>query len=236
MTGGGRRLGRHIALALARENYVVVVNYFTSRQGAEETVREVRALGSDALAVRADLKDVKAIKKMVQVIINKYKKINVLVNNASVFTEGTFGTLKESLWDETLDTNLKGMFFCSQAVGNVMMELGSGKIINIASLGGLQAWTKHIPYSVSKAGVIMVTRCLAKALAPQVTVNAIAPGTIIMEVREKDEEHYVRGDTILMKRYGRPSDITDLVVYLASTNTYITGQVIPVDGGESIRT
>jgi NAD(P)-dependent dehydrogenase (short-subunit alcohol dehydrogenase family) len=143
-------------------------------------------------------------------------------------------TATERLWDEALDTNLKGMFFCSQAAAKAMLKQGrGGSIVNIASVGGLQAWSGYLPYSVSKAGVIMLTRLLARGLAPSIRVNAIAPGTILLE-------HEPRGVSripmrrIPLRRYGKAGDITELVVFLATRAGYVTGQVFAADGGRSI--
>lgn len=234
VTGAGRRLGRHIALALGEHGYTVVVNYHESREGAREVVKAVKDAGGQATAIRADVSRRSDVERLVGSTLSEFGRIDLLVNNAAIFVESSLEKISDSLWDRTLGINLKGTFLCSQAVSTHMArQKGGGKIINIASLGGLQAWRDHIPYSVSKAGVIMLTRCLAKALAPRIAVNAIAPGTIIMEDEGPEIKHIPKGK-ILMKRYGDPSDIVGAVLYLATVARYVTGQVFVVDGGRSV--
>lgn len=171
---------------------------------------------------------------MVDRVVRHFGKIDLLVNSAGIFVDSSLANTSESVWERTLGINLKGTFLCSRFVSRFMLKRKSGKIINIASLGGLQAWHKHLPYSVSKAGVVMLTRCMAKELAPYVAVNAIAPGTIIIPSEEKPDVEHVPVDRIPLRRYGQPGDITDLVCYLALTAGYITGQTIVVDGGRAI--
>ncbi len=234
VTGGGKRLGRHIAMALSKNGFDVAVHYNTSRTGALQTVKEIKSNGQQAIAIKADVTKKANVQQLVKKVIAKFGRIDLLVNNAGVFVESDFNKVTESMWDTTLDTNLKGPFLFAQAVEPYMTKRGSGKIINIASLGGIQAWGKrHLPYSVSKAGVIMLTRSLSKALAPAIHVNAIAPGYIEMdEIASTDTRISV--ESIPLKRYGKASDITDMVIFLATTATYITGQVFAIDGGRSV--
>jgi len=234
VTGSGRRLGKQIALALARSGFDVVVNYHRSKEQAERTVTEVQQLGVRCIAVQADVSQVSEVREMVRTALDTFGQIDVLVNNAGVFLTVKFDEITEEIWDRILDVNLKGEFLCSQAVAEVMLKRGKGRIINMASLGGLRAWTTHIPYCVSKAGVIMLTKCLAKALAPHITVNAIAPGTIIIAGDESGEIEHIAVEKIPLQRYGTASDVADVVVYLATAAEYITGQVFVVDGGRSI--
>ncbi len=233
VTGGGKRLGKHIAIALAEHGFDVAISYNTSRVGANQTVKAIQKLGRKVIAIKADISNKKQVQKLVDTTMKQFGRIDVLVNNAAIFVESTLKDISETMWDATLDTNLKGTFLCSQAVAKSMLKQKVGRIINIASLGGLQAWSKHLPYSVSKAGVIMLTRCLAKSLAPNVFVNAIAPGTIEMEEAASTTSQ-VNVATIPLKRYGKSSDITNMVVYLATTAKYITGQTFTIDGGRSV--
>jgi len=233
VTGAGVRLGKAIALALHGAGYGIVVHYNGSRTGALRVVRAIRSNGGDAIAVRCDLRKPAGIKRMFAVIKTRYGRVDLLVNNAAVFRGATVATTTERIWDDALDTNLKGPFFCAQAAARLMKGPEGGMIINIASLGGLQAWSKHLPYSVSKAGIIHLTTILAKDLAPGVRVNAIAPGTILLPGEETGLSH-VPKRSIPLGRYGTSADISGLVVYLATRSRYITGQVIPVDGGRSI--
>ena len=234
VTGSGRRLGRQIAFALAENGFAVVVNYNESRTAAEQAVNAIIANGGNAFAARADVSNRAAVNRMTKRAFAKYGRIDLLVNNAAVFIDGTLEKITDDTWDTTLNINLKGILLCSQAVMPFMLKRKTGKIINIASLGGIQAWARHIPYSVSKAGVIMLTRCMAKSLAPHVAVNAIAPGTIIIEGEEDPTLKHLPPSSIPLKKFGSPSDITNLVLYLATTASYITGQILSVDGGRSI--
>ena len=235
VTGAGKRLGRRIALEIGGNGFDVVVNYFRSKAGALDTVEKIRATGQRAFAFRADISRGEDVTALVGETISRFGRIDLLVNNSAVFIDSPLGKVTNDIWDKTLDINLKGTFLCCQAVAPLMLRRKQGRIINIASLGGIQAWKEHIPYSISKAGVIMLTRCLAKSLAPHILVNAVAPGTIILEGEENMETQHVPAKGIPLKKYGKPSDITELVLFLATTAKYITGQVFVVDGGRSIQ-
>jgi 3-oxoacyl-[acyl-carrier protein] reductase len=234
ITGSGRRLGRQIAYALAMEGFDIIVNYNKSHAGARETVRRIKAHGNNAIAVEADISSREQVSRMVKTAIQNFKRIDLLINNSGIFLFSPLQKTTELLWDETLNVNLKGTFLCSQIVSQFMLRRKRGRIINIASLGGIQAWHNYLPYSVSKAGVIMLTRCLAKALAPAIMVNAIAPGTIIIPSEESSKQQYIPLSKIPLGRYGNSADITSIVLFLATTSEYITGQTFAVDGGRSI--
>ncbi|MDI6766683.1 MAG: SDR family oxidoreductase [Bacteroidota bacterium] len=235
ITGGGKRLGQAIAIALAENGFTVVVNYNKSVSGAKQTINQIKAIGGRAFAVKADISKKTHVQRMVNIALQRFGRIDLLVNNSSVFIESPLNRTSEKIWDTTIDINLKGTFLCSQTVAPIMLKQKSGCIINIASLGGLQAWTQHLPYSISKAGVIMLTKILAKTLAPHIQVNAIAPGTIQFKNEEDLKKKHLPKNNIPLEKYGKPSDITDLVVYLATKSEYITGQVFAIDGGRSIQ-
>lgn len=228
-------MGREISLALARAGYDVMVNYFQSEGAAQKTASEIKALGRTAFTYGADVSNSDQVHGMIKKTLDHFGSIDLLVNNAAIFSQIPFEKLTEAVWDKTIDTNLKGTFLCAREVGGHMMHRRSGIIINIASLGGVQPWADEIPYSVSKAGVIMLTKCLAKGLAPHVRVNAIAPGFIDMPdpILEKVVPQPPLAK-IPLKRYGKPEEVSDLVVYLATKGDYITGQVFSVDGGKSL--
>jgi NAD(P)-dependent dehydrogenase (short-subunit alcohol dehydrogenase family) len=234
VTGSGKRLGKHIAVALAESGFDIVVTYKTSEEGARETKRSVEALGRRAFSVQADITVATDVERLVSQSLDKYHRIDILINNAGIFARTPWETIDFETWREFLDTNLTGAFLCSQQAGREMVKQGHGKIINIASIGGIQAWPKHIPYSVSKSGVISLTRSFARALAPAVMVNAIAPGTIIMEGEENPSITHIAVERIPMKRYGVASDITSVAIFLSTSCTYVTGQVFAVDGGRSV--
>jgi len=234
VTGAGRRIGRAIALTLAGAGASVVVNYHQSRAGAEATVKEIEGRGAEAIALRADVSDFRQVQRMFKAVEKRFGRLDVLVNNAAVFFPGRWSTLTEADWDRVLGVNLKGTFFCAQAAARLMQRQKCGRIINISSVGGLQPWPGHIHYCASKAGVIMLTRCLAKALAPHIQVNSVAPGTILFpgEKRTAALRNVIR--TTPLKKVGRPEDIASMVLFLATQSDFITGQVFVVDGGKSI--
>jgi NAD(P)-dependent dehydrogenase (short-subunit alcohol dehydrogenase family) len=234
VTGAGRRMGHVIALTLAREGAIVAVNYSQSRAGALETVREIRALGVDSLAIRADVSKPAQVRAMFRTVERKFARLDILVNNAGIFFRRKWDQLAEKDWDRILAVNLKGPFFCAQAAARLMLRRKRGTIVNISSLGGLEAWPSYTHYCASKAGLIMVTRCLAKALAPHIRVNSVAPGSILFPHEERSAwtENVLK--TTPLQKAGRPEDIAEMVLYLVTRGDFITGQVIAVDGGKSI--
>jgi NAD(P)-dependent dehydrogenase (short-subunit alcohol dehydrogenase family) len=187
------------------------------------------------MLVKADISRRVQVERMFKSTYLEFGRIDLLVNNSAVFVECEAGHIPEKTWNDTIDINLTGTFLCIQSALPYLLKEKYATIINIASLGGIQAWQKHIPYSVSKAGVIMLTKCFAKALAPNIRVNAIAPGTIIMKGEEDPSLGHVSSKSVPLKRYGKPSDITDAVLFLATNATYTTGQILSVDGGRSIQ-
>jgi 3-oxoacyl-[acyl-carrier protein] reductase/pteridine reductase len=229
VTGAAKRIGRSVALTLASEGADVAVNY---RSEAEEVVAEIAALGRRAAAFRADVAKREDVTAMFAAVEKEFGRLDILVNNAGMFFPAKFEELTDEQWDRILDANLKSQFLCSQAATPMLRRGGHGRIINFASLGGLLAWPAYTHYCVSKAGVIMLTRCLARALAPEITVNAIAPGTISFpgDAPELAEDFIRRAP---LRRTGTPQDIDDAVVFLAQS-AFVTGQVIVVDGGRSL--
>jgi len=234
VTGGGRRIGRAIALTLGRAGASVVVNYNRSKAGALATAREIEQMGAQAVALRADISRPAQVQAMFRAVRKRFGRLDVLVNNAAVFFEGTLEKLTEKDWDRILGINLKGTFFCAQAAARIMQRRRRGRIINISSLGGLQAWPGHMHYCASKAAVIMLTRCLAKTLAPYIQVNSVAPGTILFPGERPERIEKERRSTLL-QRPGRPEDIAETVLFLATQGEFITGQVFVVDGGKSVQ-
>ena len=232
VTGAAKRIGRSVALRLASEGADVAVNYRSSKGEAEEVVAEIAAMGRRAAAFRADVAKREEVTAMFAAVEKEFGRLDILVNNAGMFFPAKFEELTEEQWDRILDANLKSQFLCSQAATPMLRRGGHGRIINFASLGGLLAWPAYTHYCVSKAGVIMLTRCLARALAPEITVNAIAPGTISFpgDAPELAEDFIRRAP---LRRTGTPQDIDDAVVFLAQS-AFVTGQVFVVDGGRSL--
>lgn len=234
VTGGGKRIGQAIALALGRAGANVIVNYNHSRQGAQDTVREISSFGVRAAALGADVSRPGQVKTMFRAIEKRFGNLDLLVNNAGVFFPKKWDEIEERDWERVLGANLKGPFFCAQAAARMMMRQGKGNIINISSLGGLQAWPTYMHYCASKAALISLTRSLAKALAPVVRVNSVAPGTILFpgEEREAAFRKIIRATPL--RKAGTARDIAQMVMFLATHSEFITGQIFPVDGGESI--
>jgi NAD(P)-dependent dehydrogenase (short-subunit alcohol dehydrogenase family) len=232
VTGAAKRIGRSVALRLAAEGADVVVNYRSSKAEAEEVVTQIAARGRHGLAVRADVSKRSDVLELFATVEREFGRLDILVNNAGVFFPAKFEELTEEQWDGILGSNLKSQFLCSQAAAPMLRRSGRGRIVNFASLGGLLAWPAYTHYCVSKAGVIMLTRCLARALAPEITVNAIAPGTISFP----NDAPEIGADFIRrapLHRTGAPEDIDDAVVFLASSS-FITGQILVVDGGRTL--
>jgi 3-oxoacyl-[acyl-carrier protein] reductase/pteridine reductase len=234
VTGAGRRIGRVIALTLARAGAHVIVNYSRSAAGARDTASEIRALGVESLAFKADVSKPAQVRRMFQAVDRTFGQLDVLVNNAGVFLAAPWDKLSEKEWDNVLGINLKGPFFCAQAAAHLMLRQGGGRIINISSLGGLRAWPSHAHYCSSKAGLIMLTKCLAKALGPKIVVNSVAPGTILFPGEKPSAGQRRSLPLTPLRKAGRPEDVARTVLFLATTAEFITGQVIPVDGGQSI--
>src|SRR5580765_3493543 len=228
VTGAGKRLGRAIALRLAEEGADVVVHYGNSAKDAADVVGRIEEMGQKAVALQANLQDVNEIRKLFLDAGNELGKLDLLVNSAANFLPGSVISTTEEIWDASLDTNVKAPFFCSQAAAP-MLRRSKGSIVNFADTGGLLGWPGYISHSIAKAGVVMLTKCLAKALAPDVRVNAIAPGTITMPGDPPEwEQAFVK--LAPLQKTGKPSNIADAVIYLA-TAEFVTGHTLVVDGG-----
>ncbi|RCK76657.1 MAG: FolM Alternative dihydrofolate reductase 1 [Ignavibacteriae bacterium] len=226
ITGASRRLGKEIATFFAQNNFNVGIHYNKSKKDAIRLSSELeKKFCVETVAFKADLRDIKQIKKLINDVYKVFGRLDVLVNNAAVYKKANLIVTNEKIWDDTIDTNLKSTFFLSKYASEKMLINRHGVIINIASLGGLKPFKEHIPYSVSKAGLIMLTRCLAKSLAPKIRVNAIAPGTINFN------EENLKAEKILLKDYVDPKEIAKLVYSLTDEFKHITGQCIPIESG-----
>ena len=233
VTGGAKRLGKAIVLALAARGCKLVVHYHTSKAEAEETVRELLAAGHDALALQADITQEVDVDRMVEAAVARFGRIDVLVNNAAVFFRTPVDTLTIEEWEQVMDVNLTGTFLCAHKIGLRMREWGWGHIINMADVAGLRPWADYIPYSISKACVITFTQGLALELAPQVMVNAIVPGPVLFQEDTPEEVRKREIDKTLLKRAGTPEEVAEVVVFVAESD-YSTGSLFHVDGGRSL--
>lgn len=234
VTGGGTGIGRAVSLALAQRGVAVAVNYSQSRDNAEETVQDIEALGGRALAVRADVADEAAVRAMAAHVAAHFGSIDFLVNNAATTTYIPLAHLDEvtdEIWDRIFAVNVKGMFSCARAVAPYMKARGEGAIVNIGSIAGFTGDGSSLPYAVSKAAVIGLTRSLARALAPEVRVNSVAPGIVKTRWVEGREEHIERLSTAApLRRTATPEDVAAIVCTFLGADA-MTGQTVPVDGG-----
>ena len=235
VTGGSRGIGRAVCLELAKGGANVVLCYAGNESAAAETVSACEALGAKALSVKCDVADSAQVKKLMDEAIKAFGRIDILVNNAGITRDGLLMMMKEEDFDAVLSANLKGTFLCMKAVSRTMMKQRYGRIVNLSSVVGLRGNAGQVNYAASKAGVIGMTKSLAKELASRgVTVNAVAPGFIDTDMTAAMPEAAKTATlaSIPMQRLGAPEDIAKAVAFLASDDAaYITGQVISVDGG-----
>ena len=231
ITGGAKRVGRVIALGLARRGSHVAITYRSSAAEAQATVRQIRRLGVRAMAVPAEQTDVAQIRAAVRAVERAFGRIDLLVNSASNFYPTPLGSVTEAQWDDLLNVNLRAALFFAQAVAPGMRHHRRGKIINMADVSAFNPWPTYLPYCVAKGGVVTLTRGLARALAPHVLVNAIAPGPILRPPGLSAAESRRALAKTLVKRWGSPDDIVQTVLYLVEGTDFVTGQVLAVDGG-----
>lgn len=235
VTGASRGIGRAVALQYAQLGADVVVNYSGSQAAAEEVVKKIEGLGRKAIAVKADVSQADQVTAMVDKAQETFGHIDILVNNAGITRDGLFMRMKDSDWDEVIAINLKGVYLVTKAVTKIMMKQRSGRVINMTSVSGLIGNAGQANYCAAKAGVIGLTKTCAKELAGRgIAVNAIAPGFIATDMTEKLSDKVKESimASIPMKRMAQPSEIASVAAFLASDfASYITGQVIVVDGG-----
>lgn len=242
ITGSARRVGRAMALHVARQGADVALHYHTSEPEARELAREIERLGRRALPVRADLARPEEIAEMAGKIDAAFGRLDVLVNSASNYLRQPIDEVGEADWEASLGANLKGAFFCSQAAARLMRKNEGrpaqgrlqGKIVNIADSAALRPYPNHLPYMAAKAGLIAMTQAMALELAPSIAVNAIAPGVVLAQdgMGEREKERALAG--IPLGRFGGPEDVLAALDFLLAGSDYVTGQTIVVDGGRAI--
>lgn len=231
VTGAGVRVGKRIALALAERGMHVAVHYNTSAGPAEETVAEIEALGVEAAAFQCDLTRTASLPGLIEGIDKRWGRLDVLVNSAAVFPRTPWAEIDEETWDLTLDVNLKSPFFTAWHAAPLMRRNGGGKIVNIADWAGLRPYRHYLPYVVSKGGVVTMTKAMARELAPEIAVNAVAPGPVMLPEDFDDAAAERIREATLLQRLGTPEDIAQSVVYLVAMTDFVTGHVLVVDGG-----
>ena len=233
VTGAGTRVGRVIALALGKAGMSVGVHYSGSEKGARQTADEIIAAGSDARTLPGDLIDPATAPRLVEHTNKIFGSLDVVVNSAAVMLRTPVGEVLVEDWDAMFAVNLRAPFFLCQAAARVMGEKG-GAIVNIADLAAFETWRGYIPHSITKAGVVQMTRGLAHALAPKIRVNAIAPGPVLLPDGWTQEQADKLISTTPLGRLGSPEDVANAALYLLSAD-YVTGETIIVDGGRHIR-
>jgi NAD(P)-dependent dehydrogenase (short-subunit alcohol dehydrogenase family) len=228
VTGGAKRIGRAIALQLAAAGANVAITYKDSQAEAEDTVRELARLDVDTLAVRTDLGDPASIRETVAAVIAEFGRLDILINNAGVFESAALERITVEQWDHMFATNTRAPFLIAQAAYPHLREAG-GRIVNIGSLGGIHPWASHAHYCTSKAALHMLSQTMAKAWAPEISVNCVAPGMIVQG--EVGEAYVHFAEKTPMRRNGTAEDVAEAVMFFATGPHFITGQLMAVDGG-----
>ncbi len=233
ITGSSKRIGRETAIELARRGAHVAIHYRSDEAGAKETQRLARENGVQAEVFRAELTDAAAVAALFVDLEKRLGGLDILVNNASVFGHAVFGESTPELWDAQMNSNARAPFFLAQHAATLMNRRGHGKIVNLVDVAGEVVWPGYFAYSVSKAALIAINRGLAKALAPAIQVNGVAPGPVLFPEYYTEDQKRLAVERTLLKRAGSARDIVNAVVFLIE-NDYITGEVIHVDGGRHL--
>jgi len=235
VTGGAVRVGRAICSEIARKGAKVFCHYHQSIQPAKSLQRELQDIGCEVEIFQADLMQIESGIRLLHEVINRFGRIDVLINSAALFYKTPFGFVTEKDWDTFFSLNLKQVFFLCQEAGLMMTEQKSGKIINIADAAASTPFPSYLPYSISKAALVAMTKGLAKALAPHVQVNCVNPGPVMIPESLPDDEKRSAIAQTLLKREGTAQDVAKAVRFLIEEGDYLTGVILPVDGGREIR-
>jgi pteridine reductase len=231
VTGAARRIGRSLALALAAAGSDVAITYNASKSEAAETVNALGKFKVHAMAVECDVRSPESVRNAVAAVEQRFHRLDLLVNNAGFFETAALESISVEQWDRMFETNTRGPFLMAQAAYPHLRAAG-GRIINIGSLGGLHPWPTHGHYCTSKAALHMLTQTMAKAFAPEISVNCVAPGMIVIGKGDPDYDHFA--EKTPMKRNGALQDVADAVMFFARGPHFITGQILAVDGGLSL--
>lgn len=240
VTGAGRRVGRAVAAALARDGASLAIHYNESRTGAVELCSEVRAAGGDAEIFQADLVLVEAPETLIKDVVSRFGGLDILINSAAVMVRTPFGEVTSDQWDGMFALNLRAPFFLSQAAARAMgwgaknTSGRGGVIVNIADLAAYESWIGYVPHAITKAGVVRMTKSLAKVLGPAIRVNAVAPGAVLLPEDFSAAEAAHLAETSPLRRLGDPGDVSEAVLYLVKAE-FVTGETIIVDGGRHAR-
>ena len=228
VTGAAKRIGRQLALSLAEAGADVAITYRGSAEEAAKTRDELAAFGVRALAVRCDVRDPESVNRAVSQVHAEFGRLDLLVNNAGLFETAALESIAVDEWDAMYETNTRGPFLVAQAA-YPHLQVGQGRIVNIGSLGGMHAWATHAHYCTSKAALHLLTQTMAKAWAPDITANCIAPGMVVNGEVDADYAHFAAKTP--MKRNGTPQDVAAALMFFATAPRFITGQILAVDGG-----
>ena len=234
VTGAGRRLGRAMASALAGRGMTVALHNHASKTGAQELKQEIMDAGGRAACFEADLTDAHAARALPGRVMEEFGRVDVLVNSAAVMHRLGFEETTPERWDAIQDLNLRAVFFCTQGAAPALRS-ARGKVVNLADLAGLEPWPGFAAHSISKAGIVMLTQVLARSLAPEVTVNAIAPGAVLVPDDYDSDERERLARATPLRRLGTPSDVISALLYLLEGGDFVTGEILVVDGGRRIR-
>lgn len=233
VTGGARRVGRALVEALADRGARVAVHHHGSPNDARSLIQQLTARGVEAAEFRADLRQSETPDRLIADVVNHFGSLDILVNSAAVMVRSPLDEITTQDWDDTFALNLRAPFFCARAAAHAMGERG-GVIVNLADLAGIEAWPAYAAHGISKAGVIHMTRVLARILAPRVRVNAIAPGAVLLPEHWSAEDAAHLEQTTPLRRLGSPDDVAQAMLYLIEAD-YVTGDLVVVDGGRHIR-
>jgi pteridine reductase len=234
VTGAGRRLGSAMARALAGEGMKLAIHYHASQPGANELRQRIEESGGRAACFQADLSDPTAARELPERVASELGGLDVLVNSAAIMRRLRFDETTPDDWNSILDLNLRSVFFCTQGAAPALRRAG-GKVVNLADLAGLEPWPGFAAHSISKAGVVMLTKVMAMSLAPEVTVNGIAPGAVLVPEDYSSEERERLARSTPLRRLGSPDDVVSALLYLLQDGDFLTGQVLVVDGGRFLR-